>query len=406
MKILHVIPTVSARYGGPSAVVRFLAREQAARGNRVTICTTNLDYPRGRLDVPTNEAVEEDRVATWYHRLDWEPYCFSLSLAKWIHSNIGAYDVVHVHGLYRFPSAIACWYARRFGVAYILRPHGSLDPFLFKQSRYSVALKRVYEAIVEKGNLNAASALQFTSEDELARVKFLRLRAPAVVVPNGIQWADFDRLPKKGVFRRMIGLPPGETMVLFLGRLNFKKGLDLLVPAFRGVLDAYPAARLVIVGPDNDGYAAKVREWCRKESVWDHVTFVDHVSSQTARSAYVDANVFVLPSYSENFGLTVVEAMACSCPVVVSKEVNIWREVEVARAGIAVDLNIESITKAVVALLSARQSAEEMGRNGRQMVQQEYDWKMIVDKLEKVYEEVAVPRERRFSDRRNVRSDR
>ena len=236
MKILHVISTLSPRYGGPTTVLRSLSAAQVRRGHEVTICTTNLDYPDGILDVPTDRAVTENGVVVWYHRLDFRPMHVSWALARWLLQHITEYDVVHVHGLYRFPTTFAAAVARRRRVPYLICPHGSLDPFLYRRSRYSLPLKRLYERLFDLPNLNHAGAIQYTSDAEAERAAFLGLRAPWVVVPDGIAWTDFAEPPKPGGFRQRTGINAEEPLILFLGRLNFKKGLDLLVPAFAAVV--------------------------------------------------------------------------------------------------------------------------------------------------------------------------
>ena len=135
-----------------------------------------------------------------------------------------------------------------------------------------------------------------------------------------------DDSPPRVTFASELRLNDQTPLVLFLGRINFKKGLDLLVPAFGRVVQKHPDARLAVVGPDNEGYGLKVRRWCEEQGIQDKVFFVDHLGFEKVKEAYVDADVFVLPSYTENFGLTVVEAMACGTPVVISDQVNIWRE--------------------------------------------------------------------------------
>jgi len=314
MRILHVISNLSPRSGGPTTVVGALSKYQYRAGLRVTVCTTDWGVPlQASKSAEGYIEVTEDSVPIKYFSYS-SPLLISLRMAKWLAYNLRAFDLVHIHGLYRFPVTYAAWNARRAAVPYLVSPHGSLDPFLYRQSRYSLPLKRIYELLLDFPNLNQASAIHYTSSEEAKRAAFLNLRARRIIIPIGIDWESYMRLPGAGSFRRNLGLCEDTPLVLFLGRINFKKGLDLLVPAFAWVLKELPNTRLALVGPDNEGYGSKFRRWCAEHGIEDKVFFVDHLGPTAVKEAYVDADVFVLPSYTENFGMTVVEAMACGCP--------------------------------------------------------------------------------------------
>lgn len=382
---------MSPRIGGPSTVLKSLVNEQSRVGHEVIVCTTNQDYPTGQMDVRTGATIMDDNVTIWYHKVQFSSLCFSIPLASWLKRSITAFDIVHIHGIYRFPTTYGAWCARRAGVPYIIRPHGSLDPFLFRQSRFgkwALPLKRFYERLFDLPNLNHASAIHYTAKEEMERANFLELRAPAVIIPNGIDWQQYAQLPQSGRFRQRIGLGSQTPLVLFLGRMNFTKGLDLLVSSFPRLLEKVPEARLAIVGPDNEGYGSKVRQWCREQGIADKVFFVDHLGPEEVKQTYVDADVFVLPSYTENFGMTVVEAMACGCPVVISDQVNIWREIKEEGAGLVVGLDPAQIANAICWMLANKDAAGEMGRRGRVAAEKRYSWPRIVEKLTQVYQKL------------------
>ena len=280
MKILHVITSLAPRAGGPTVVVKTMAREQARQGHEVVICTTNADHPNGELPVVADQAMLVNNVTEWYFSIDClQSLCFSTSLARWIWKNIRRFDVVHVHGLYRFPPTYAAWQARLHGVPYLIRPHGNLDPFLHSQSRHCLSLKRIYERLFDVPNLNAASAVHFSNQEEADRASFIGLRSKSVIVPNGIDWKDYQRLPAKGAFRNRLSLKNHWPVVLFLGRIDMKKGLDLLIPSFKQVEKQYPEARLVIVGPDNDDHQGSVKRLAVEQCVDKKVIFVEHLAS-------------------------------------------------------------------------------------------------------------------------------
>lgn len=386
MKILHVISSLAPRAGGPTRVLQQLARVQAAAGLEVTICTSNADNPSGTLDVPTDQPVHEQGVTIWYHRIQFAPLLVSLPMARWLQHHIGEFDIIHVHGLYRFPPSFAAWYAGRRGMPYLIRPHGGLDPYLHQQSSVSVRLKRLYEHLIDLPNLNRADAIQFTTRQEQQLTAPLQLQAPAIIAPNGLDWSEYAQLPERGVFRRRLGLPADTPLLLFLGRINFKKGLDLLIPAFARLQKNLPNAALAIVGPDNEGLGTEVRRWCHQNGVQDQVHFSEHLPAEQVRQAYRDADLFVLPSYTENFGMTVIEAMASECPVLISDQVNICDDIERARAGRVVALDIDTISAAMLDLLTHRAETREMATRGRNHVREHYAWDIVSGQLSREYQ--------------------
>lgn len=394
MRILHVVSTLAPTSGGPTQVVRDLAIAQRAAGHAIAVCTTNRDNPvRDVLPDEYFAAVCGADVEVKPFGVDVSAVLYSRGLVRWFRRNVKAFDIVHVHGLYRFPPTYAAARARRSGVPYVIRPHGALDPYLYARNSSSLLLKRLYERLFDFPNLNAAGAIHYTSEEERDRAAPLRLRAPTFVVPNGVDWERFRTLPPRGTLRHKWGVGDAP-LVLFLGRLHFKKGLDLLVPAFDALRRAMPDARLVIAGPENDDYGAKVRAWVRERGLDTAVHFASMLTGPDVVQAYVDADVFVLPSYTENFGLTVTEAMACACPVVISDQVNIHAEVARAGAGIVTRCDAAEVTAALHALLADANRRRAMGSAGRRLVQRRFTWPPIVDALTREYEAV-IARHRR-----------
>jgi glycosyltransferase involved in cell wall biosynthesis len=389
MRVLHVIQTLSARYGGPVASLKALTQYQVRSGLRVTICTTNADYPKGYLPVATDRPVLERGVTIWFHRVCFQPLLVSAALGRWLDHGIKDFDVVHIHGLYRFPVTYAAWAARKARVPYVITPHGALDPFLYRQSRHSVLLKRLYERLFDFPNIRNASAINYTTREELERARFLGLSPPAVVIPSGMDGSEYTVLPRRGSFRSAMGIPMETPLVLYLGRINFKKGLDLLIPAFSLVLESLPTAQLVLVGPDNEGYGRRIQGLCGKHGIASATRFVGYIDAERVRQAYVDADVFVLPSYSENFGRAVVEAMACGCPVIISDKVNLWREVKRANAGIVTRLDARDIARAILSVLNADPDTAGMGASGRDLARRRFAYDAIADRVQQMYADIS-----------------
>jgi glycosyltransferase involved in cell wall biosynthesis len=316
-------------------------------------------------------------------------------MARWLQKEMNAFDVIHLHGLYRFPYSFAAYQAKKCKKPYIISPHGALDPFLYSRSSVGkLGFKRIYERCFDLPNLNEASAIHFTAIEERERTAFLNLRAPSFVVPNGLDWSRYKQLPPKGWLRARLGLAD-QPLVLFLGRLHFKKGLDLLITAFDAVRRSIPDVQLVIAGPENDDYGKQVRGWVQERGLGSCVHFIGALEVDDTLKAFVDADVFALPSYTENFGMTVIEALACSLAVVISDQVNIHAEVSGADAGIVTRCDVSEVAQALKTLLTDPGRRHAMGLAGRHLVESQYTWSPIVEELTKQYEAVIARISRR-----------
>jgi glycosyltransferase involved in cell wall biosynthesis len=175
---------------------------------------------------------------------------------------------------------------------------------------------------------------------------------------------------------------------LYLGRLNFKKGLDLLARAFGQLARQHGDVHLLLAGPDDDGYGDTVRQWLANEGVLSRCTFAGMLLGARKLAALRHADVFVLPSYTENFGLALVEAMASGLPVVISNRVNIWREVSAARAGLVVDCDAEEVCRALAAVLADPAGRQAMGVRGRRLVRERFSWEASGERMVEVYRQL------------------
>ncbi len=388
MRILHVISTVAPSSGGTTSVIASLTAEQVKAGHSVTICTTNRGNPTSeQLDDETIRNNFSSEVTFCVFPSGLHQILYSRSMALWLRKQVKNYDLVNVHGLYRFPPTWAAYQARKQSVPYIIKPHGSLDPYVHGKSSRSLFLKRMYEKWFDLPNLHNAGAIHYITLDEKDRASHLELKAPSFVIPSAIDWAQYQSIPNRGILRSKWKLGDAP-LVLFLGRINFKKGLDLLVPAFARVRERHPKARMVIAGPDNEGYGAKVRGWVAEQGLNDAVHFVESLQGAEVKQAYVDADVFALPSYTENFGMTVVESLACGTPVVISDQVNIHREVATAGAGLVTRCDVAEVADALDELLCDAPRRQAMGIAGRELVRQKWAWDVVACGLVHEYEAV------------------
>jgi glycosyltransferase involved in cell wall biosynthesis len=380
MRILHVIGSLAERYGGTSKVCAELCDELARRGEQVTIYTTTLDGNQDR------EPVCGDNVEIRYFPVQPPRFlALSTSLARELKSGIRGFDLVHIHTIRRMPSTMAALYARRQGVPYIICPHGSLDPLIVKRHRWR---KWAFDAAIENANLNGAAALHFTSTEELELTRPLGLKPPAIVVPCGIRLQDYEDVASYGGFHDRFPQTRGKRLVLFLGRLTYKKGLDVLAGAFGRLCRERDDVHLVIAGPDDEAYTPKVMRWLASENVGDRATFTGMLLGADKLAALAAADVFVLPSYSENFGVAVIEAMACRLPVVISDRVNIWREVKAAGAGIATRADAGETAQALAAVLGNAELRRKMGAAGFNLVRDRFTWSIVGESMIDAYRRV------------------
>lgn len=384
MRILHVIPSIAPAFGGPSKAVVEMARATIRFGAQAEIFTTNVDVS-GSLDVPLCSSILRDGVKVTFFPVDFSNYYkVSLTLASAVRKAIPESDLVEIHSLYQFPSTAAAYYSRKFNVPYVIRPHGTLDPFLVRRRRVR---KLLYDICVERRNLTRAARVQFTSEEEMELAGQTGIPMSSAVIPLGVD-ADPVTSPRPAqIFERWPELL-GRKTLLFLGRINFKKGLDILAAAFGKLARERADVHLLIAGPDSDGYLRRVRAWFEREGVLDRVTFTGMLHGADKTLAFSAATAFVLPSYSENFGIAVVEAMAAGVPVVISKRVNIWREIVGGGAGLATELSADEFAAAMKIPLQSPELARRMGAAGRALYLREYTWDSAGAKLMDLYRTV------------------
>lgn len=389
MKILHVIANLAPRYGGPSKACVEMAAATAKLGHEVSIYTTNQDGP-GELDVTVTEPVYKDGVEIHYFPSQTPRFWgTSFPLASELNQRIPKVDIVHVHSLYLFHNLVTGYYCRKYNIPYLIRPHGTLDPYLFRRHR---GRKKIMESLFENKNIRGAAAIHFTTEEEKTLASPYVFGRPSVVVPLGLDLNDYTNLPEPRLFGARYPELKKKKIVLFFGRLNFKKGLDILAKAFALVAKGRDGVHLVIAGPDNDGYQSHVKGWLKDEGVLDKVTFTGLLQGDDKLAVLQAADVFVLPSYTENFGISVIEAMACALPVVISDKVNIWREVKNSKAGRVSPCDSNSFAEMILEVLADPQKAETMGHCGRQLVEERFQWDSVALKMQDVYSSILSDR--------------
>lgn len=383
MIILHIVPSYipAYRYGGPIKSVHGLCKGLAELGHDVHVFTTNVDGPDDS-DVPLGVPVDIDGVKVWYfpskllRRLYWSPL-----MAQALEQQVPNFDILHLHSIYLWPTWAAAHVARREQIPYLIAPRGMLVKDLVQ--RKSRLAKTAWLALIERRNIECAAGLHITSSREEVEARYFGFKLPPFyTVPNGFD-EETDQVSSE-VSPQIAELLKKPDMLLFLGRINWEKGLDRLIPAMQHV----PAAHLILAGNDEENYRPALETLADKCNVRDRITFTGTVQGSDKAALLQHAAIVVLPSYSENFGNVVLEAMAVGCPVVVTPEVGAADIVREYCAGLVIDGDPATLGAGLQSLLEDPEEREQMGLRGRQAVEEHFSWGAVAQQMESVYTEI------------------
>jgi glycosyltransferase involved in cell wall biosynthesis len=390
MKITHVIPYMHPAAGGPPVVVDRLSRELAARGHDINVLTTDLFGGQSRA-----WATDESRPYGMevFSAAAGNGFGFSMDLWREIGRAIRNSDVVHIHTLWTFPGLAAARACRQASIPYLVMPHGMLDPHSVGRKWLK---KQCYGRLLEWPSLRRARGMCYThpEEERLAAMTCHGLPRGYIVELGAESPPDCPRSELRTRFLERHPELRERTVVLFLGRLHSKKGLDLLIPAFEAVQRERPDAQLLLVGPGEPAYVQSLREDVSRRGLDGAVTFTGILSGRDKWAAMAASDLFVLPSYQENFALTVVDAIQSGLPVLVSRRVNIWKDLVDAGAARDCEPEVNSVTKTLSTCLSDREWRHAAVRAGKALLSERFNWTTTAAQLETIYETVRSPRER------------
>ena len=386
MKILQIVPSISLVYGGPSQMVLGLSAALAQLGQDVTIITTdsNGDTGQAPLDVPLGVPVSQNGYQIYYFPCSpFRRYKFSLDLFTWLANRAKDYDIAHIHALFSPVSSISASIARYHQLPYILRPLGTLDPADLQKKRQ---LKQIYANFLEKPNLAAAAAVHFTSEQECQTAERFNIKTKDIVIPLGVDFFNSQALPVTG-----FDLPENKPIILYMSRLDPKKGLDLLLPSLERLLEKGLDFHFVLAGgnPQDREYENRIKNQIERSILGKNTTITGFVTGEVKNSLLARADLFVLPSYYENFGIAVAEAMAAGIPVVISDRVDLHPAVAAAAAGWVTACQLEDLTNTLAMAITNPEIRQQRGKNARDLVLNQYSWSAIADQLLTVYQNLV-----------------
>ncbi|MFN6568310.1 hormogonium polysaccharide biosynthesis glycosyltransferase HpsP [Dendronalium sp. ChiSLP03b] len=387
MKILQIVPSISLIYGGPSQMVLGLASALAKECMEVTIITTDSNGDSGQqpLDVPLNSPIKQDGYEIIYFRCaPFRRYKFSLNLLKWLKLHACEFDLAHIHALFSPVSTAAATVCRHQKLPYILRPLGTLDPADLRKKKQ---LKQFYVDILERRNLAGAAAIHFTSDQEAKISERFGVATQDLVIPLGVIPLRRDR---KSLVISQLGMPEDVPLVLFMSRIDPKKGLNLLIPALEKLLAIGGNFHFVLAGtnPQDPNYELKIKSQIENSPLRSHTTITGFVSGELKASLLQAADLFVLPSYYENFGIAVAEAMVAGVPVVISDQVHIYQQVRDSESGWVGTTDVQALFELLREALQNPQERQLRGLNAQKYALENFSWDAIAQQTILAYKQI------------------
>jgi glycosyltransferase involved in cell wall biosynthesis len=391
MKVLHIIPSVASVRGGPSQAVIEMVSALRSQGVDAEIATTN-DNGKELLKVPlyemTDQLTEYANVPIrFFPRFSpninaVREFAFSRSLTTWLWQHITEYDLVHVHAIFSYTSTIAMAIARFKNVPYLNMPHGLLCKWSLRQSKLR---KQIYLNVIERSNLLHSQSIHFTAQQEREEFNLLELKIPNFILPLGVQIPDL--IPDaQAQIRKILQIPDRRPIILFMSRIHPKKGLEYLISAL-GKLKEHNFA-LVIAGSGEADYVQQIQDLLVNQGLSDRTHLVGFVQGETKNLYLQGADLFALTSYSENFGIVAIEALASGTPVLVTDGVAIAPMVQEQAIGYVTKLEIESITTILENFLQGFDHMQHNRYNYQQTVSAHYSWQSISIQLVATYQAI------------------
>jgi glycosyltransferase involved in cell wall biosynthesis len=380
MKVLHLTASLDSEHGGPVTVVRGLAQALAKKGIDVSLfapskkakCTHTSDY----------KGVTARVFPTSFFSKFWP--CYSPTLKKALKNELSNFDIIHVHEIWHYPNFACYQVTKATRKPYLVAVHGALEPSCLNHKAFK---KKIYSKLIQREILENAAALHAITEEEVKSIAEFVDNKNIYCVPNGLNVEDFENLPGRSRLESLYPQIKGKRVILFLGRIHPKKGLDLLAQAFGRVAGEQGNVCLLIAGPNNDGYRTQVEKILAAEGVSDKVIFTGMLTGSERLAALSGADIFALPSHSEGFSMSILEAMACGLPVIITKDCH-FQEVEQMQAGKVIDGNLADLSEALIQLLADRPLCMKMGSAGKKLVKDKYTWDKAADKMIGCYEEI------------------
>ena len=377
MKILQVVPFFTPARGGSVVAPYNLSKHLAERGHDVTIFTTDFELDRKYI-----KSLDGVRVVPFHCIANIGMMLISPEMKAQLKKEIMDFDIIHMHNFRSYQNVVAHYYAKKYNIPYVLQAHGSVLPFFQKQR-----LKKIFDLFFGYRILMDASKIIASTKIEAEQYKKMGVDEGKIeIVANGIDLSEYGNLPEKGKFRRKYSIGDDEKMILYLGRIHKIKGIDLLVEAFSGLIKELDDVRLVIVGPD-DGFLSTLKRQIEDLKIGDKILLTGLIPEKDKSGAYVDSDVYVLPSVYETFPVTVLEACACGTSVIVTDRCGIANIIN-NNVGHVVEYNKDQLQDAIFKILTNVELRRYFGEGGKKLVREKFSWDIVVEQLEKIYGDI------------------
>jgi len=382
--VLHCIASIDASYGGPVSVLKGLYQGLSKLDVDITVLSCSSgnierDAKNAQLFPGANFIWSRPVIQRFY----WEPRLLSR-----IGNNLKEFDVLHVHGIFNGLTSGVCRAARKRGITYVIEPFGTLSPYCLSKSYIR---KRAALALNERKNIERAAAVLFTSQAEQQRAEDNFKIHNCFVVANGLDWSEFETLPQRGGFRDSFGIEQEDKVLLFLGRLQAIKGLELFLPAFARWVKSLAGKdhwRCVLVGPDEAGYRRTLEKLIAELGAGKFIHLVGPLYGGDRVQALVDSDIVFLPSFHENFGISAIEGMACRKPVFVSDQVDLWQVVKDYDLGVVAPLTEEGIISGLDKINFRHDEWLLIGERARTWAMENCNWNVISKSVLDIYRQV------------------
>jgi glycosyltransferase involved in cell wall biosynthesis len=386
MKVLHVIPSVSEKAGGPSQAIFPMCRALREQGIDVLLATTNdgLDERHQSGEVPENY----NGVSTIFFPAQiGSSFKYSRPFSAWLADNVSRFDVVHIHAVFNHACIAAASACRKQGVPYIVRPLGTLDPWSMKQKAFR---KKIFWQAGIKKMLSEAAAIHYTTAAEQKAVEDSLGMDHGCVVPLGIEVDLMDRMLTERKLTELFPELVGYPYVLVLSRLHPKKGLEVLQDAFLSLTqgEEFKDVRLVLAGEGEESYETFLKSRIQGHPRAASIVFPGWLAGERKDVVLQNASLLALPSRQENFGVCVMESLASGVPVLITPQVNLSQQIETARAGWVAELDESKLKAAMIEALSSPTERAVRGRAGQKLAQS-FTWPIVASQLIELYQSVG-----------------
>jgi glycosyltransferase involved in cell wall biosynthesis len=353
-----------------------------AQGVSVETATTDDDGPGRRNGKACGCPLAENGVQHWYFAKRMDFYKPSPAFARWMRREVKRYDLVHIHALFSFTSSVSARAAYRSGIPYIIRPLGTLNDYGMNRRR--PWLKGLSMRLLEAPALRRAAAVHFTSDAEASEARALGISFREVIIPLAVESMALESTVEGSPFAGLRGAP----CVLFLSRLDPKKNIEGLLDAIALLKADLPGLRLLVAGDGLPEYVGRLKARAVELQVSHHVVWAGHIEGHAKSAAFAAADVFVLPSYSENFGIAAAEALAAGLPCVLGAGVAIAKEVVDAQAGLAVSTDAGNIADALRRIMADQHELARMAANARRLAAERYSMQAMGTRLKQLYTDI------------------